>query len=156
MNLDFRQAAPGDSEWLFDTYRRTMKGFVTSAYGWDEDLQKAGFAKSLRQGSCQIVTWEGTRCGFVHWEVEPDLVWLRMLCIVPEMQNKSIGSATIAKVMTLSSYLQKQLYLNVFVCNRAAYDWYRRIGFVEIENDGKVSTLALAPSPSPAHTERHI
>ena len=156
MNLDFRQAAPGDSEWLFDTYRRTMKGFVTSAYGWDEDLQKAGFAKSLRQGSCQIVTWEHTRCGFVHWEVEPDLVWLRMLCIVPEMQNKSIGSATIAKVMTLSSYLQKQLYLNVFVCNRTAYDWYRRIGFVEIENDGKVSTLALAPSHSPAHTERHI
>ena len=49
-----------------------------------------------------------------------------------------------------------RMYLNVFVCNRAAYDWYWRIGFVEIENDGKVSTLALAPSPSPAHTERHI
>ena len=45
MNLDFRLAVPGDSEWLFDTYRRTMKGFVTSAYGWDDDLQQAGFAK---------------------------------------------------------------------------------------------------------------
>jgi ribosomal protein S18 acetylase RimI-like enzyme len=156
MNLDFRQAVPGDSEWLFDTYRRTMKGFVTSAYGWDEDLQQAGFAKSLRQGSCQIVTWEGYQCGFVHWEVEPDLVWLRMLCIVSEMQNKSIGSAAIAKVMTLSSYLQKPLYLHVFVCNQAAYDWYSRIGFVEIENDGKVSTLELAPSPSPALMARPV
>jgi hypothetical protein len=55
----------------------------------------------------------------------------------------------------LSSYLQKTLYLNVFVCNRAAYNWYSRIGFVEIENDGKVSTLVLAPSPSPALMERH-
>ncbi|REG51242.1 acetyltransferase (GNAT) family protein [Paraburkholderia sp. BL6669N2] len=155
MNLDFRLAAPGDSEWLFDTYQRTMKGFVTSAYGWDDDLQQAGFAKSLRQGSCQIVTWEGSRCGFVHWDVEPDLVWLRMLCIVPEMQSRSIGSAAIARVMSLSSYLQKPLYLNVFVCNRAAYDWYLRIGFVEIENDGKVSTLVLAPSLSPALMERH-
>ncbi|MFM0082390.1 GNAT family N-acetyltransferase [Paraburkholderia sediminicola] len=155
MNLDFRLPVPGDSEWLFDTYRRTMKGFVTSAYGWDDDLQQAGFAKSLRQGSCQIVTWEGGRCGFVHWDVEPDLVWLRMLCIVPEMQNKSIGSAAIAKVMSLSSYLQKPLYLNVFICNRAAYDWYSRIGFVEIENDGKICTLVLAASSSPALMERH-
>jgi hypothetical protein len=57
--------------------------------------------------------------------------------------------------MSLSSYLQKTLYLNVFVCNRAAYNWYSRIGFVEIENDGKVSTLVLAPSPSPALMERH-
>ena len=155
MNLDYRQAVPEDSEWLFDTYRRTMKGFVTSAYGWDDNLQRAGFAKSLRQGACQIVTWEDNQCGFVHWEVEPDLVWLRMLCVVPEMQNRSIGRAVIAKVMSLSSHLQKPLYLNVFVCNRVAYDWYSRIGFVEIENDDRVSTLVLAPSSSPAHREGH-
>ncbi|MFP3568510.1 GNAT family N-acetyltransferase [Paraburkholderia sp. SIMBA_030] len=152
MNLDFRQAVSGDAEWLFDTYTRTMRGFVTSTYGWDEDLQQAGFAKSLRQGSCQIVAREGNRCGFVHWEVEPDLVWLRMLCIVPEMQLKSIGSEALAKVMSLSSHLQKPLYLNVFVCNSVAYTWYRRIGFVEIENDGKVSTLVLGPSSLPAFT----
>ncbi|CAB3796019.1 GNAT family N-acetyltransferase [Paraburkholderia fynbosensis] len=146
MNLGFRQAVSDDSEWLYDTYQRTMKGFVTSAQGWDEDLQRAGFAKSLRQGSCQIVMQEGNRCGLVHWDVEPDLVWLRMLCIVPEMQNKSIGSEALAKARSLSSHLQKPLYLHVFVCNRVAYEWYRRIGFVEIENDGKVSTLVLAPS----------
>jgi hypothetical protein len=29
--------------------------------------------------------------------------------------------------------------------NRAAYDWYSRIGFVEIETDGKICTLVLAP-----------
>ena len=97
---------------------------------------------------------EGNRCGFVHWDVEPDLVWLRMLCIVPGMQNRSIGSEAMAKVMSLSSRLEKPLYLNVLVCNRVAYDWYRRIGFVEIENDGKVSSMVLVPSP-PALTERH-
>lgn len=155
MDLDFRQAVSGDSEWLFDTYQQTMRGFVTSAYGWDEDLQQAGFAKSLRQGSCQIVTRDGYRCGFVHWEVEPDLVWLRMLCIVPGMQNKSIGSEALAKVMSLSRSLQKPLYLNVFPCNRVAYEWYRRTGFVEIENDGKVSTFVLAPSTPQALMGRH-
>ncbi|CAB3796188.1 hypothetical protein LMG28614_04315 [Paraburkholderia ultramafica] len=153
MNLDFRQAVSGDSEWLFDTYQRTMRGFVTSACGWDEDLQQAGFAKSLRQGSCQVVTCEGNRCGFVHWEVEPDLVWLRMLCIVPSMQHKSIGSEALARLMSLSSSLRKPLYLNVFVCNRVAYEWYRRLGFVEIDNDGKVSTLTLAPWLLPAQME---
>jgi hypothetical protein len=156
MNLDFWPAVSEDSEWLFDTYQGTMRDFVTSAFGWNEDLQQAGFAKSLRQGSCQIVTWGGNRCGFVHWEVEPDLVWLRMLCIVPVMQSKSIGSETIAKVISSASSLEKPLYLNVFVCNRAAYYWYRRIGFVEVENDGKVSTLVLVPSSPPALVERHV
>jgi N-acetylglutamate synthase-like GNAT family acetyltransferase len=91
----------------------------------------------------------------VHWEVEADLVWLRMLCIVPGIQNKSIGSEALAKVMSLSSSLQKPLYLNVFVCNRAAYEWYRRIGFVEIESDGEVSAFVLAPSIQPAPMGRH-
>jgi hypothetical protein len=72
-----------------------------------------------------------------------------MLCIVPRMQNKSIGSEAMAKLMSLSSFLEKPLYLNVLVCNRVANDWYRRIGFVEIENDGKVSSMVLAPSPPP-------
>ncbi|WP_227747167.1 GNAT family N-acetyltransferase [Paraburkholderia franconis] len=125
-----------------------MRGFVAVAYGWDENVQRAAFAKSLRQGACHIVMREGNRCGFVHWEVEPDLVWLRMLCIVPGMQNKSIGSEAMAKLMSLSSSLQKPLYLHVLMCNRVASDWYRRIGFVEIENDGKVSSMVLAPSPS--------
>ncbi|MFM0342127.1 GNAT family N-acetyltransferase [Paraburkholderia fungorum] len=120
-----------------------MKDFVTSAFGWNEDQQRAGFAKSIRQGSCQIITWDGNRCGFVHWEVEPDLVWLRMLCIVPEMQRRTIGSKAIAKVISLSRLLEKPLYLNVMVCNRGACDWYRRIQFVEIESDSKVSTLVL-------------
>jgi N-acetylglutamate synthase-like GNAT family acetyltransferase len=123
-----------------------MRDFVTSAFGWSEDEQQAGFAKSIRQGSCQIITCNCNRCGFVHWEVEPDLIWLRMLCIVPEMQSRTIGSEAIAKVIALSRFLEKPLYLNVIVCNRGAYDWYRRIGFVEIENDGKLSTLMLALS----------
>ena len=149
MDLNFRQAVSGDSEWLFDTYKRTMRVFVTQVYGWDEDSQRAGFAKSIRQGTCQIVMSEGKRCGFVHWEIEPDLVWLRMLCVVPDMQHKSIGSQAIEKVMSLSSHLQKPLYLHVFVCNRFAHDWYRKIGFVEIENDGRVCMMMFdASSPS--------
>ena len=151
MDLSFRQAISGDLEWLFDTYKRTMRVAVAQVYVWDEDSQRAGFAKSVRQGACQIVTWEGKQCGFVHWEVEPDLVWLRMLCIVPDMQHKSIGSQAIAKVMSLSSRLQKPLYLHVLVCNRAAYDWYRKIGFVEIENDGRVCTM-MFDSSSPSGT----
>ena len=98
MDLDFRQTVSSDLEWLFDTYKRTMRVLVSWLYGSDEDSQRAGFAKNVRQGACQIVTYEGKRCGFVHWEVEPDLVWLRMLCIVPDMQLKSIGSQVMAKV----------------------------------------------------------
>ncbi|MBP0588241.1 GNAT family N-acetyltransferase [Paraburkholderia sp. LEh10] len=148
MDLNYSQAASGDLEWLFDTYKRTMRVFVTQVYGWDEDSQRAGFAKSVRQGTCQIVTCESKRCGFLHWEIEPDLVWLRMLCVAPDMQRKSIGSQAIAKVLSLSSHLQKPLYLHVFACNRVAYDWYRKIGFVEIENDGRVCVMMFDSSPA--------
>lgn len=82
-------------------------------------------------------------------EIEPDLVWLRMLCVAPDMQHKSIGRQTLAKVMSLSSRLQMRLYLHVFACNRFAHDWYRKLGFVEIESDGRVCMMmfdALSPS----------
>ncbi|SKD04471.1 GNAT family N-acetyltransferase [Paraburkholderia hospita] len=149
MDLNFRQAVSSDLEWLFDMYKRTMRVLVSQVIGWDEDSQRAGFAKSVRQGACQIVRYEGKRCGFVHWEVEPDLVWLRMLCIVPDMQHKSIGSQVMAKVMSLSRHLQKPLHLHVFVCNRSAYAWYRKLGFVEIENDGRVCMMMFdSSSPS--------
>ncbi|WP_325099830.1 GNAT family N-acetyltransferase [Paraburkholderia madseniana] len=79
-----------------------------------------------------------------------------MLCIVPEMRSKSIGSQALAKVISLCSVLEKTLYLNVLVSNRTAHDWYRRIGFVDIENDGKVSTLVLPPSSPPALMKRDV
>jgi ribosomal protein S18 acetylase RimI-like enzyme len=144
MTLKFRQAVPTDSEWLFHTYKQTMSEFVTLAHGWDERLQQTGFSKSLRQGSCQIVMLEEEPCGFVHWEVEPDLVWLRMLCIAPEMQGQSIGRETLAQVISFSRTLHKPLYLHVFVCNRIACEWYERLGFVEVESDGNITTLVLA------------
>lgn len=143
MTLKLRQAVPSDSAWLFQTYKQTISEFVTRAYGWDERLQLTGFLKSLRQGACQIVMLEDEPCGFVHWEVEPDLVWLRMLCVAPAMQRKSIGRETLAKVVSLSRSLHKPLYLHVFVCNRIAYEWYGRLGFIEVESDGKVATLVL-------------
>jgi ribosomal protein S18 acetylase RimI-like enzyme len=144
MTLELRQAEPADSAWLFHTYKQTMSEFVALAYGWDERLQQTGFSKSLRQGSCQILMREEDRCGFVHWEVEPDLVWLRMLCIVPAMQRQSIGRDTVAQVILLARKRHKPLYLHVFVCNRIACEWYERLGFVEVESDGKVTTLMLA------------
>jgi ribosomal protein S18 acetylase RimI-like enzyme len=146
MDLEFKQAAAGDSAWLFDTYRQTMRDFVTAVYGWNEETQRAGFAKSMRQGCCQIVICEGKCCGFVHWEVEPDLVWLRMLCIVPEMQRQSIGSSALTKVMSLSAQLHKPLYLHVFTGNGVACDWYKKIGFVEVENDEGVCVMVLDTS----------
>jgi ribosomal protein S18 acetylase RimI-like enzyme len=143
MDLEFRQATAADSAWLFDTYRQTMRDFVTSVHGWNEATQRAGFARSMRQGRCQIVIADGKRSGFVHWEVEPDLVWLRMLCIVPEMQRQSIGSGALARVISLSAQLEKPLYLHVFACNAVARDWYRKIGFVEIANDDRVCMMVL-------------
>jgi ribosomal protein S18 acetylase RimI-like enzyme len=143
MKLDLQQAGPADSDWLFQTYAQTMRAFVAQAAGWDERMQQAGFARSLRQGSCQIAMRGAARCGFVHWEIEPDLVWLRMLCIAPAMQRQSIGRDILANLICHSRSLNKPLYLQVFVCNRMARDWYERLGFVEVETDGKIARLVL-------------
>ena len=83
------------------------------------------------------------RCGFVHWEVEPDLVWLRMLCIVPAMQRQSMGREMLADMKLLAASLNKPLYLHVFRCNRIAHAWYLRTGFVERDGDDTVATLML-------------
>ncbi len=143
MNSDTRQAVLADSEWLFETYKETMIDFVTRATGWDDDAQRTGFAKSLRQGSCSIVMRGEERCGFVHWEVEPDLVWLRMLCIVPAMQRQSIGREMLGNMVLLADSLNKPLYLHVFRCNELAYEWYVRTGFVETDGDETIATLML-------------
>ncbi|OTP76932.1 GNAT family N-acetyltransferase [Caballeronia sordidicola] len=143
MNLDMRQAVSADSEGLYETYKETMVGFVTQATGWDEHAQRTGFAKGLRQGSCRIVMQGDERCGFVHWEVEPDLVWLRMLCVVPSVQRQGIGREMLNDMASLAYSLNKPLYLHVFRSNRIAYAWYGREGFVETDDDATVATLML-------------
>jgi GNAT superfamily N-acetyltransferase len=143
MNLDTRHAVLADSEWLYETYKETMSDIVTHATGWNEHAQQNGFAKSLRQGSCSIVMRADKRCGFVHWEVEPDLVWLRMLCIVPAMQRQCIGHKMLGTMITLAGSLNKPLYLHVFRRNKIAYEWYLRMGFAETDNDGTIARLVL-------------
>ncbi|WP_255580971.1 GNAT family N-acetyltransferase [Caballeronia sp. dw_276] len=144
MTLYTRHAGSADSEWLYETYRETMIDFVTRATGWDEPAQRNGFAKSLRQGSCRIAMRGSERCGFVHWEVEPDLVWLRMLCVVPAMQRQSVGREMLRYMTLLADSLNKPLYLHVFRCNRIAYEWYERTGFVETDSGETIATLMLS------------
>ena len=141
MTLDTRHALLADSEWLYETYKKTMADIVTHATGWDERAQRTGFAKSLRQGACSIVMRADERCGFVHWEVEPDLVWLRMLCVIPTMQRQSIGREMLRTMITLADGFNKPLYLHVFRCNTIAYDWYLRMGFAETDNDETIARL---------------
>jgi len=143
MTLHTRLAGSADSEWLYATYKETTVDFVTRATGWDEHAQRNGFAKSLRQGTCRIAMQGDERCGFVHWEVEPDLVWLRMLCVVPAMQRQAIGRRMLGDMMLLADSLSKPLYLHVFRCNRIAYEWYCRTGFVETDGDETVASLML-------------
>jgi N-acetylglutamate synthase-like GNAT family acetyltransferase len=79
----------------------------------------------------------------VHWEVEPDLVWLRMLCVAPAMQRQSMGREMLGDMKLLADSLNKPLYLHVFRYNRIACEWYGRMGFVETDGDETVATLML-------------
>lgn len=132
--FELRLAEKEDTEFLFESYKITLKPYVEWAWGWDENFQRIGFHKHHPFASFQVISVAGERAGALYVEDQENHNHIKMIFLLPKFQNTGIGSNIFQQEMARAKKLNKKLTLKVIRTNRAKL-LYERLGFSVVEEN---------------------
>ncbi len=125
MRIDFRQITNNDLEFLWKLHNLALKDYVAQTWDWDEDWQRLDFTEKFNPADGKIIVVVGVDAGFwrtIERETETLLVSIRIL---PEFQNRGIGTKIIKNLLNESKNPVRLQVLKVNPARRL----YERLGF---------------------------
>lgn len=125
MNINFRKIEPEDIEFLWRLHNAALKDYVSKTWGWDEKWQRENFTKNFDPAEGEVIVFEDKDIGY-FWVIEKENeILLASIRLLPEFQNKGIGTQLIKNLIAESS---KPVALQVLKINPAR-KLYERLGF---------------------------
>ncbi len=126
--LEFRPATAADGEFLYQLHRAAMMEYVSQTWGWDEEWQQEYFRQHFDPAASQVVQFQGHDVGVVSIIVQPSRLFIGGIEILPEYQNRGIGTAVLQGILDRARRLGKPVALQVLKVNPARA-LYERMGF---------------------------
>jgi ribosomal protein S18 acetylase RimI-like enzyme len=133
MQIEMRQVTSDDATFLWDVFRVSMNDYITQTRGeWNEQREESQFRHQLDLSAAQVIRSNDLEVGFIMAPIKDGARWIHTICIVPEHQNRGIGTEVIRSVIAEAETQKMPLYLSVLKVNPARR-LYERLGFVVIE-----------------------
>ena len=105
-----------------------MRAYVAAVFGWDDLDQRRRFDALFDPQGLRVIQADGRDAGLLAVEERADHLFLARIEIVPEWQNRGIGSTVIRSVLADARRRQKNVVLRVLRPNPARA-LYERLGF---------------------------
>lgn len=140
--IQLTRPTPDDREFIFATYKATLRPYVEWAWGWDEAFQLVGFWKHHPLEQLRLVWVEGERAGVLHVEEQADLHFVRMIFMLPAFQGRGVGAQLLLSELARARRRGKPLHLKVIKINPAK-KLYERLGFTMIGEDEATCSMSL-------------
>lgn len=134
LGMQIRRGSSADEDWLFTLFRNTMRHYIDSAWGWDELLQREGFATTLPARDFQILFSAGRPVACYHLKEKSDHLLLEMIMVEPAEQRKGFGHTMMAQIKTQARRQDKSICLSVLKTN-PALRFHLAEGFETAEED---------------------
>ncbi|MFN2122158.1 MAG: GNAT family N-acetyltransferase [Candidatus Promineifilaceae bacterium] len=127
-----RNAIGSDKDFLWRLKVAAMRNHIELAYGWNDETQYKFFENRFQPKGIQIIRYGDQDVGMYELQ-EHDKYWfLARIEILPEFQNRGIGSTIIQRMIDDATIADKPLRLQVFKAN-PAQSLYERLGFVKTD-----------------------
>jgi ribosomal protein S18 acetylase RimI-like enzyme len=115
-------------EFSYQVKIATMGGYITRIWGWDEIFQKKLHAGDWQQKRPQIILYNNKPIGTIRTVSNEDCLEIEQFYILPEYQNKGIGSHLLKSILDDADKTGLSAKLAVLKIN-PAISLYRRHGF---------------------------
>lgn len=134
MHYALRQATANDFHFLYRLHAATIREAVEATFGsWDESFQQAHFEEQFQPEVRQIIVLEGQDVGVLQIEEREEHVFLGLIEVAPEMQNRGLGTRVINDVLAQARARGEAVRLQVLKGNPGARRLYERLGFAIVE-----------------------
>jgi len=126
---NFRSINENDYEFIYQVKKEAYQKYVEQYFGsWVEEQQRAyfkTFMETCKEGTF-VITLDGHNIGFYNGIVTDDAYEIGNICIIPEYQNRGIGTAILKEL--LSKNTDRTISLQYFKSNPVGR-LYERLGF---------------------------
>ena len=122
---------PGDETYKEFSYqvKKAAEGeYITSMFGWDENVQRSYHSKAWQQQKPDIIIYDGKPIGTIATIESEDCIEVGQFFILPEYQNKGIGTYLLKSILEKADQLGMNVTLR-FLKNNPAKSLYVRNGF---------------------------
>ncbi len=130
-----RPALPGDYDWAFELVRAALGEYVARTWGWDEAVQQQLFAEEFERQPGQIIQVQDQDVGVLVVEERIDELYLRRLLLLPETQNRGLGTEIVRSLVKRAADTGRSLSLHVLKANPRAVALYEREGLRAVSAD---------------------
>ncbi len=144
MNIHYRNTTESDRAFAQQVHHSAYRAVVEHQFGsWDDELQGKFFAEGWKPGISQIILVDSTPVGILLLESCKDHIKLVEMQILPEYQNRGIGSEVLRQQIEMAKAKGVSLRLQVLKKNKAK-ELYSRHGFLPSGESDTHSFMELA------------
>ena len=139
-----RQGNRGDLDFLWQLHVLTMRDYAGQTWGWDHVWQEQRFRDTFDPSRFEILELGGQAIGSLSVVEEQDHVFLRVIQLHPDWQNRGLGTRLISQVLERAREKNQPARLQVLKVNPARA-LYERCGFAVT---GETDTHFLMEHPA--------
>jgi len=115
-------------EFSYQVKKAAEGEYITLMFGWDEDVQRDFHAKAWQQQKPDIITYDGKPIGTIATVESEDCIEIGQLFILPDYQNKGIGTHLLKSILSKADQLGRNVTLRFLKSSRVK-SLYVRNGF---------------------------
>ncbi len=115
-------------EFSYQVKKAAEGEYITLMFGWEEDVQRDFHAKAWEQQKPDIITYDGKLIGTIAATESEDCIEIGQFFILPDYQNKGIGTYLLKSILDRADRLGKSIAL-CFLKNNPVMSLYARNGF---------------------------
>ncbi|MFX1525485.1 MAG: GNAT family N-acetyltransferase [Promethearchaeota archaeon] len=127
--IELRQANSDDFNFLYKLKKKTLKEYISKTWGWDEEWQQNYFSQNFNPEVLKIIVKSEEEIGCISIIEEENRYILSLIEILPQFQNKGIGTRLINELLSNAIKQNKAVYLQVLKTNEKAQKLYKKLGF---------------------------
>lgn len=158
MSVSLRPVTPADREFLIAVYGGTRaqelaqvpwdEGQKDAFVRWQFERQEEEYNQRYPNARYDVILVDGVPAGRIWVGIEDKQIRLLDIAIIPEFQNRGVGTQLLRLLMDEAIQSNKALRHMVFMLNDNAYRFYERLGFVTIDDVGGYKHMEWVPDRS--------
>jgi len=121
-------------EFSYQVKKAAEGEYITSMFNWDEGVQRDFHAKAWQQQKPDIITYDGKLIGTIATTESEDFIETGQFFILPDYQNKGIGTHLLKDILNRADELGKNVILR-FLKNNPVKSLYVRNGFRVVDTN---------------------
>ena len=115
-------------EFSYQVKKEAEGDYIASMFGWDEDIQRDFHTQAWQEKKPDIIIYDGKLIGTIATIESEDCIEIGQFFILPEYQNKGIGTHLLKSVLDKADQLGRNVTLK-FLKNNRVKSLYVRNGF---------------------------